>query len=309
MQGDARPLSGRRRWLSPCWWMIFLVPGLILGMTSPTLACLGARPLAMGGAFIAVADDVHATYWNPAALAFMKDTEATGMVVSGDINYQNYLAVAGRGWGLSRMSRIEGWLYDSTGATTGYVYIDYDESSKLWWSFGLKLSERLAAGVNVGQTTVNRDIYYTPDRQWLYYYNSTSGSGLGADFSLLYRVNNRLNLGLLVQDAIPTNVEFPRPGYVGNRPVEWVTNFRPGMSYRFSPQTIVALDIYGVGVEGYTPKPCFGVEHWATPNFAVRAGYYQDTVTFGAGLKLGREVSLDYAYLYESHIFSGTLRF
>ncbi|MGH9162460.1 MAG: hypothetical protein ACRD2X_21040, partial [Vicinamibacteraceae bacterium] len=31
---------------------------------------VGARALGMGGAFVAVADDATATYWNPAGLAF-----------------------------------------------------------------------------------------------------------------------------------------------------------------------------------------------------------------------------------------------
>lgn len=38
---------------------------------------VGARPLGMGGAFIALADDVSATYWNPAGLAYLPRPELT----------------------------------------------------------------------------------------------------------------------------------------------------------------------------------------------------------------------------------------
>ncbi len=40
---------------------------------------VGARPSGMGEAFLAVADDVNAVYWNPAGLAFLKRQEVTAM--------------------------------------------------------------------------------------------------------------------------------------------------------------------------------------------------------------------------------------
>jgi len=39
----------------------------------------GARPVAMGGAFVAVADDANTTYWNPAGLAQIQEREITAM--------------------------------------------------------------------------------------------------------------------------------------------------------------------------------------------------------------------------------------
>ena len=39
----------------------------------------GARPVAMGGAFVAVADDANTTYWNPAGLAQLEEGEITAM--------------------------------------------------------------------------------------------------------------------------------------------------------------------------------------------------------------------------------------
>ena len=39
----------------------------------------GARPVAMGGAFVAVADDANATYWNPAGLVQIRQREITAM--------------------------------------------------------------------------------------------------------------------------------------------------------------------------------------------------------------------------------------
>jgi len=39
----------------------------------------GARPLAMGGAFVAAANDATAAYWNPAGLGLVDDVQITTM--------------------------------------------------------------------------------------------------------------------------------------------------------------------------------------------------------------------------------------
>jgi len=51
------------------------------GVTGATFLKLeaGARPVAMGGAFVAVADDANATYWNPAGLVQIRQREITAM--------------------------------------------------------------------------------------------------------------------------------------------------------------------------------------------------------------------------------------
>jgi long-subunit fatty acid transport protein len=48
---------------------------------------VGSRPLAMGGAYIGVADDYSAVFWNPAGLAQMRRLEFTGGIVNS--NYKN----------------------------------------------------------------------------------------------------------------------------------------------------------------------------------------------------------------------------
>ena len=74
----------------------FFLAGLLLFATArPSLAAFatdagvngaqflkigaGARPTAMGDAFTAIADDVNATYFNPAGLAQLKTAELTAM--------------------------------------------------------------------------------------------------------------------------------------------------------------------------------------------------------------------------------------
>ncbi|MBI4859030.1 MAG: hypothetical protein HY815_01965 [Candidatus Riflebacteria bacterium] len=57
---------------------------LLLASRSPLLAAFndivtGARPQGMGGAFVAVADDANALYWNPAGLTQLRNAELTLM--------------------------------------------------------------------------------------------------------------------------------------------------------------------------------------------------------------------------------------
>jgi hypothetical protein len=47
------------------WWVLSATAA-----TAQPIELIGARALGMGGAFVAVADDATATYWNPAGLAF-----------------------------------------------------------------------------------------------------------------------------------------------------------------------------------------------------------------------------------------------
>lgn len=49
---------------------------------------VGARPIGMGGAFIALADDVSATYWNPAGLAYLPSPELTIQAQFIDYEYE-----------------------------------------------------------------------------------------------------------------------------------------------------------------------------------------------------------------------------
>src|SRR5262249_34097773 len=55
---------------------------------------MGARPMAMGGAFTAVADDVNAIFWNPAGISLYRSNQVTfeysPLVVGGSISQIGY---------------------------------------------------------------------------------------------------------------------------------------------------------------------------------------------------------------------------
>ena len=83
---------------------------------------IGARALAMGGAFVAVADDATAVCWNPAGLAQLTDTRLAGMstdlyglgITHQYVGATTSFANLGIGLGWERAS-IDGQVVDGTG--------------------------------------------------------------------------------------------------------------------------------------------------------------------------------------------------
>jgi hypothetical protein len=64
-----------------------LIVFLLLAFSSQTVfAFFGTRPMGMGGAFTAVADDANAPYWNPAGLALNPEVSLTGSTLTNNRN-------------------------------------------------------------------------------------------------------------------------------------------------------------------------------------------------------------------------------
>ncbi|WP_408954715.1 hypothetical protein [Natroniella sp. ANB-PHB2] len=79
--------------------ILFLLSVRLIFPTNAVHSCVGARPLGMGGAFVSVADDVNAIYWNPAGLTNIEGYEAatyTRTLNNRDkINYDDFIGAAG----------------------------------------------------------------------------------------------------------------------------------------------------------------------------------------------------------------------
>lgn len=277
--------------------------GLVLALAGAVLlalggggaeACVGARPLAMGGAFIAVADDSSAAYWNPAGLVALKRRElALTYTVNNRsrYNYDEFLSYAGPGpaataGGLSLIREHTG-TREGSGA--------YEASDWLVYSVAKSLSGGLSVGANVRYETYVRR---APGMELM------SGSRWGLDVALLYRASPELSLGFLVQD-------------VGLSPIHWQSgreeavraNVRPGIAYKPDARTIMALDIYDLGAylapppdgQSSTFAVRAGIERRLTGSLAARVGYYgispsMGAITGGAGWG-GHAWQVDYAYL------------
>ncbi len=245
--------------------VIVVVLGLCLLFASVAcMACVGARPLAMGGAFIGLADDANATYWNPAGLALLSKPEATWMHTTtnrDEINYQDYLAYATK--------------LQNNGMGLGFSYIGYNllgvEDQSWFWVSGAYPFKGGYAGLNVKFVSDSMDGVDTD---------------MGIDLSFLRQINEKWSAGVLIQ-----NLNEPVTQGGPDRLV-WKRNIRPGVAYRYDHDTVLTADIYDIldSCDAFALR--FGAERILKNGLAVRAGYYGisggGAFTFGAGGKVGR---------------------
>lgn len=241
----------------------------------PALACYGVRAMGMGGAFIGVADDVNAVYWNPAGIAFTEETQANIQHITNNRKRINYIDIVEVTTPVK--SGAIGFTYVKDRAALNYL-IQGQNYNQDWYvfSYGAKVSENLAIGTNIRQVVEKTALNGQTEEKHF----------TGLDASLFYK-NNKWSLGLLVQDFNrPTTLDG---GYM-------IRNYRPGIAYRPDKKTIIAADIYDATGE-IERAYCVGAEYKATETLTLRVGSYQRNLTFGVGIKVGETTEINFAHL------------
>lgn len=237
---------------------------IVIGMTLSVRhadACVGARPLAMGGAFIAVADDANSTYWNPAALALMNSRQVTAVYIEGDqLNYKIFgsysqsitdqfaLGLSLYTWNTMPIAVINGHL----------VEMDY---YRPWVSLGMRVPS-----ITVGELAVGANIDFGQGELKWRGQKETLDIDPGLDLSVIYRLNEHWSFGLLIQDINEPEVKVDGYGFT-----KWKRNIRPGIAYRHNEKLTLSCDIYDATEENWV---MVGVEYWMTPRIGVRGGVY-----------------------------------
>lgn len=288
---------------------------------------VGTRPLSLGGAFVAVADDGNAMFWNPAGLAHLERIQldfAYADLFGLDIDHL-YLSFFSRFYFIPPLTD-----YLSFGlAWSGIHYADMELATE-------------KGGFDFGQDQLNFSLAFRPPREWHYFHHLGIGAsakylqvkggldgqleadarGWGLDLGLIYDlgelpyVPKGLNLGFMVHDVGGSRVKHE----TGVREKILFENRRWGFSYRpFEiwrggkvpvSYPIVALD--------FDDRIHLGVEFWLANTLAVRAGVQKSfdddektTFSFGLGFKASLKdwpaATLDYA-LTDSPVLPNTNR-
>jgi len=288
---------------------------------------IGARPLGMGGAFVSIADDASASYWNPAGMIFVQRRELVMMHSErfGDlVNYDagSYVQQLGRdnenrtafGFSFLRVGVEEIPYTRMTVDAAGVERVTVDrEVSEADWGFLLSyaklMNPTLALGGNV--KVIRKSV------------GDDSALGFGFDVGALYRPWRRLSLGVNIQDATTTFL-------IWNSETESILpTAKLGISYPFLFPSIkgkltlaVAMDTRFEGRKSATAywigdasaDMRFGLEYWYDNLVAVRIGaeqYDEIDQMAGAGLRLpfsGKTLGLDYAFLMNGHDLDDTHR-
>jgi tetratricopeptide (TPR) repeat protein len=240
----------------------------------------GARPLGMGGAYVAVADDGAAVYFNPAGMGFLQYREITlfnawlnegtdylfGSAVYPILGF-GAVGIAGARIGTDNII-----FRDQFGQLGEFNYND----GQYWLSYGIKLFNNLSVGTN------------------LKYINSSLGdfstSTGSIDLGLLTHYKNIIFLGVNAQDILSGKMKLGTKGE--NIP----SNIKGGIAVSYAwPEVSILLAADADKTEKVSTKLHLGGELGFKNTLFLRGGYDRTAVTFGAGIRY-KLVEFDYAF-------------
>jgi ABC-type phosphate/phosphonate transport system substrate-binding protein len=264
---------------------------------------LGARPAAMGDAFVAVADDTHAMLFNPAGFARLQDWAFSAMYADlyAGLNARLY---DGRndysGYHFLGLGAPINPGHEAIGASWTRLYSALYSEDTIAVAYARRVHEplRLDAGVSVkGLQWAIAENQYTSDTS---YFSRRQKAGMTFDVGLLASPWGGWSLGLACENFWPADV-----GLVGSEIVPMI--LRGGIAYawgvhRFNLEELVGACEMESRSGVLTPK--VGVETWwLGKSLALRAGSNTDSVSAGLGVRYARagfpvSLQLDYAFSY-----------
>ena len=243
---------------------------------------VGARPLGMGGAFTAVANDVYATYWNPAGLVQLQSFQIGSMytIMTLDRKY-SFLSFA---------------LPIGNSLALGITGIDYrigqierrDETETLLGTFD---NAENAFSVSIGISPL-KNLYLGGNYKFLLHQLADKrATGYGFDVGVLLRPLKYFSVGMVVQD-MNSNLEWNTDS---NHEDHLPLSARGGVALRLlDDRLLVSTDLVKIkGVE--STRWHTGVEFWPLGFFATRTGYNDQALTVGATLKIS-SLQFDYGF-------------
>lgn len=296
-----------RRWL-----LIVVLGNLCLSSLCPTLSAepytnvasvldlgMGARPLALGGAFVGLADDGNALFFNPAGLARLTSMSSLS---SGEVR---------PGYGLAGQMAV---ALPNLGL--GLHFFDFgdvpevDEHGNVTGSFSYR-TYTLVAGVSVRMANLGlrnvpvlRDLGVGIKAKFhkVKTLEPGSGSGLAFDLSVLYggastesrvRLLSGFGLGIVVENLVGTPIK-----YGSGHEEHWPRAVTFGLSATvLSSWTLLADFAAGKGAR-------LGVEWHPFSTLAIRLGLRSEGVvmaSFGLGVRY-ELLTLDYAIVVHPYL-------
>ncbi|MBU4256860.1 MAG: PorV/PorQ family protein [Elusimicrobia bacterium] len=214
----------------------------------------GARPSALGEAFVGVSDDINAVYWNPAGLANLKNPEASfngallyesiyyGSIQGAERLFQGTAAISFVYLGMDEMKG-----YDNAGNSIS----DYTADDKcLGVSYGRNLGDKTSLGgtIKIIKQSIEKE---------------DTNSAFAMDIGGMYTLDKKTKLGFVIQNfgtKIGFNEKFSLP-----------TTARLGIGYKLNDNLLLLSDLN-------SPTDC-------TPSLHLGAEYTYDALAFRLGVK------------------------
>ncbi len=304
---------------------ICLVGVLLVGLSLSTLGegtdagsfardGIGARALAMGGTFVATADDASAGFWNPAGIGYLEGYHVGGMCVVGgrfgisDIKFQDLslLAKPVQTGSLSSLGVGITWINHTvsgipyTGDDGGGTF-DADQSLFLASvSWLLEIAENWTASLGGNVKYYRETILYGV------------GSGLGFDLGLLFKGaldDIPVSVGIVSTDTLETTVRWRGTAHNPDNYVPWIVRVG-ATALLLDSKLMLALDIDFSPAAPHSDLPRYsnldrlhlGVEVLPVSQLALRGGFivWRDgtrRLSAGLGINPWEGLTIDYAYL------------
>lgn len=271
---------------------------------------VGARALALGGAFVSFEGDVNSVFWNPSGIAKVRSFGASVMHAEkfgGELMFDHFSAlypVSDFTLGFSYVrSSVDGILDTRNGSVTrnsegqitdiDFTNInEFSDTDQLFnFAFGREWNEKLSVGANF--KVIHRSIA------------EFSANGFGIDISGLYKIRENWRVGANLQNATTTIVNWNKGAskeYI--RPL-----LKVGTSYdlkRGKNRFTFALDTDNrfegrdyssqVSLGALSLDFRIGVEYSFAELVFLRFGVDDvERLNFGAGFKIAKYFTVDYA--------------
>jgi len=268
---------------------------------NPQNPAIGARPIALGRAFAGLADDASAIYVNPAGLARINSYKLLNLYATPFPN-NNLMVISGAVPDFFGLSAGFGYTNNSTSGITmnlpDTVEVTYTEQEFLL-SFAGWSTENISTALTLNLLTKG----FSYDSPLLV---GNRGFGFDIDLGMQYRPNEKIGIGLVLQDALPAFLggKF----YYDSQAWEDIpSNLRVGAAFNFTPRFTFLLDFDKAITRALPLLAHTGVEWKANDYLSVRSGLDQTPtgqnnatdaythLTFGLGVKV-RGITFDYAY-------------
>jgi hypothetical protein len=275
-------------------------------VSDPLYIGVGARPLGMGKAYCALAEDADAIFTNPAGLGKIDHPKIMSMYsnVMGDINYMvlggayptSPNSAIGAGAVVSNVAGIPLYSAVDPGAASGSIGTANWGSSVVFVSYGLNVADsKLSFGGSAK--------YFTQGGSGTATIESAAASGLGMDVGAIYSPTENLSLGITAQNPLGTQLESGNG--IQNNILSLV---KLGAKVTTVPLPNQKLNL-AVDCDLTKKRSAafhVGAEYYPIPSIALRAGVDQDPFptgvesNFTAGLGL-RFSGMEFNYAYHPY--------